>query len=453
MATENDFLVFAGGSSANVITQAQYAALAALLTGFQSGVAASNQLNKVWRQSSIMSAMIAQFIVDKSGQPAIDDGTTATLEANFELGIKAVASALDFTPLAGVTNTATEAMNGDFLQWSHASNGGFILPGTGPGVLPLGWQARLQNNSAGAILSVTVGSGANLQNSSTGIIYLGPKQSCLLISDGANYWGVDVPALAELAATSTFYVSTTGNDANDGLTSATAFLTMQEAWNTLVGNFTLNSQNVNIEVGAGTYTAGVSANGPASGFSNDNGINFIGSSGNPDNTVINANSSAAFSATNGAAYTINGFQLNNSGGSAINAFLYGEVAFKNIDFGTCSGTHISAHGMGAARCTGNYEITGNAGVAHISTSQQGLALIDGTAYAITVTINGSPNLNVFAQIGASQLYIPGVTFNGTPTCQRYSANFNGVIYTGTGGNPNYLPGTSAGGVINGGVYQ
>ncbi|MBB3006052.1 hypothetical protein [Cupriavidus alkaliphilus] len=83
MAT-NDFLVFGGGAGANVITQVTYSGLAARTAGFSSGVAQSAQLNKVWRQSSIMAAVLAQFISDRTGQDAIDDGTTVTLLANLK---------------------------------------------------------------------------------------------------------------------------------------------------------------------------------------------------------------------------------------------------------------------------------------------------------------------------------------------------------------------------------
>src|SRR5689334_19283941 len=92
MAIENDFLPFAAAAGANVLTQAQYAALGPVIqNGFSSGTAQSTQLNKVWRQSSIIAAMLAQFIVDQTGQPAIDNGTTATLESNLIQAIKNVA--------------------------------------------------------------------------------------------------------------------------------------------------------------------------------------------------------------------------------------------------------------------------------------------------------------------------------------------------------------------------
>lgn len=89
MTIENDFLPFATGGGANVLSQSAYAALSAVSTGYQSGVAQSAALNKTWRQSSIMAAVMASFIVQETGQPAIDDGTTATLLTNFTTAVVA----------------------------------------------------------------------------------------------------------------------------------------------------------------------------------------------------------------------------------------------------------------------------------------------------------------------------------------------------------------------------
>lgn len=85
----NDFLPFGNAVGANVMAQSDYLALAARSNGFSSGTANSMQLNKTWRQASIMASMLAQFIVDQSGQNAVDDGTTATLEANLLTAIRA----------------------------------------------------------------------------------------------------------------------------------------------------------------------------------------------------------------------------------------------------------------------------------------------------------------------------------------------------------------------------
>jgi len=86
----NDFLVFGGGAGANVMSQADWLALAQRASGFQSGVAQSAQLNKAWRQPSIMAAVLAQFISDRTGQDVLDDGTTATILTNLKASAAAV---------------------------------------------------------------------------------------------------------------------------------------------------------------------------------------------------------------------------------------------------------------------------------------------------------------------------------------------------------------------------
>ncbi|WP_334046125.1 hypothetical protein [Burkholderia cepacia] len=120
MAT-NDFLVFGGGSSPNVIDQATYAALTARLSGFQSGTALSAQLNKVWRQSSIMAAVLAQFTANFSGQNSVDDGTTAALLANLQAAINA----------AGITapqfDNSTRLATTAFIQRQGLKASGFVV--------------------------------------------------------------------------------------------------------------------------------------------------------------------------------------------------------------------------------------------------------------------------------------------------------------------------------------
>ncbi|CAJ0701525.1 hypothetical protein LMG19089_02861 [Ralstonia edaphis] len=109
MALQNDFLPFATGVGANVLSQSAYAALSAISTGYQSGVAQSNALNKTWRQSSIMAAVLAQFIVNNSGQSALDDGTTATLLTNLQNAILALSQSQTGTafPTGGTAPTYT----------------------------------------------------------------------------------------------------------------------------------------------------------------------------------------------------------------------------------------------------------------------------------------------------------------------------------------------------------
>lgn len=87
MAT-NDFKAFATGAGANVLTQPEFVALTALITnGFQSGTANSEQLNKVWRQSSVIASVIGDLIVKQTGQDVLDDGTPGTILTNLQAAI------------------------------------------------------------------------------------------------------------------------------------------------------------------------------------------------------------------------------------------------------------------------------------------------------------------------------------------------------------------------------
>jgi hypothetical protein len=63
------------------MTQADYVALASRILGFQAGTANSAQLNKVWRQASMMSAALANYISVQNGTDVLDDGNLANLIA------------------------------------------------------------------------------------------------------------------------------------------------------------------------------------------------------------------------------------------------------------------------------------------------------------------------------------------------------------------------------------
>jgi len=89
MAT-NNFKPFGISNGANVTSQADYEALAALLTGFTAGKASSAQINKALRQGTVMASVLAQFISDSASVDVLDDGSTATILANLKKGMTAL---------------------------------------------------------------------------------------------------------------------------------------------------------------------------------------------------------------------------------------------------------------------------------------------------------------------------------------------------------------------------
>jgi hypothetical protein len=133
MTIENDFIVWAAGGG-NVASQATYAAAAQLANGYVAGVAPSGLFNKTFRQGTIMAAMLADFIVQQAGLPAVDDGTTATLLASFIAAL-------------GATSRVKLLASGNVYV-----NGGTGNDVTGNGTLSLPW-ATIQH----AALAVQTG--------------------------------------------------------------------------------------------------------------------------------------------------------------------------------------------------------------------------------------------------------------------------------------------------------
>ncbi len=71
---KNDFKAFATGKNANVMSQEEWEALPALLSGFTAGKASSAQVNKAIRQASFIAAALAQFVSDKTQRDVLDNG-------------------------------------------------------------------------------------------------------------------------------------------------------------------------------------------------------------------------------------------------------------------------------------------------------------------------------------------------------------------------------------------
>lgn len=83
----NDFLVVSADPSANVDAQATFLSWPRRLTGFISGIAPSSTMNKIFRQTTFIANLIAQFIVDELAVDQLDDGNSAGALANFKLAV------------------------------------------------------------------------------------------------------------------------------------------------------------------------------------------------------------------------------------------------------------------------------------------------------------------------------------------------------------------------------
>lgn len=99
---KNEFLPFGIAEGANVLSNQEYERLAARFNGFISGVAKSKELNTVWRQSSVMSSALAQFIVDSDNQDLLDNGDVAGVKNRLVFAIKQTISGIGYVTTAAM---------------------------------------------------------------------------------------------------------------------------------------------------------------------------------------------------------------------------------------------------------------------------------------------------------------------------------------------------------------
>ncbi|RAX11250.1 tail fiber protein [Photorhabdus bodei] len=79
MSYKNDFKVFSIGDNANVVNQKKYEENQSLKSGFTPDNVPTHLLNKVLRQASTISSVVADFIATRSGNDVLDDGNIAKL--------------------------------------------------------------------------------------------------------------------------------------------------------------------------------------------------------------------------------------------------------------------------------------------------------------------------------------------------------------------------------------
>ncbi|EQC00784.1 hypothetical protein [Photorhabdus temperata] len=86
---QNDFKAFSISNNANVVSQERYEESRSLKTGFPPDNITTHELNKVLRQSSTISSVVANFIATHSGgDDVLDDGDIAKLTAQLNSALR-----------------------------------------------------------------------------------------------------------------------------------------------------------------------------------------------------------------------------------------------------------------------------------------------------------------------------------------------------------------------------
>lgn len=261
---------------------------------------------------------------------------------------------------------------------------------------------------------------------------------------------VTPPFRERLGANRTYFVDPAGNDSHDGLTLGTAWLTSQHAADYISNFLDLAGFNVSVTHSDGTYTDTCIVSGPFVGSDGVGSVSFISTLDNPAACIVSVANplGGCFAWSTGAAYSVRGFKLTNTGGNLLYTNPGGICAFANIDFGDTVNSQIYIDN-GHVSATDDYSISGDASN-HVQLKGGG----DCSRKDITVTLTGTPAYSgafVNSDNNSSYREEGTITYTGGATGKKFNATMNGTIDTGTG-DINHLPGSVAGTQSTGGQY-
>lgn len=182
--SEQDFQPFGAQAGANVLTQADYIALPARLTGFNDGIAQPEQLNKVWRQSSVMASTIGQFIQDETGEDVLDNGDLAALLTQFKNAIAAAtaAAAAGITDVVDTPQTVTATENAT----RYILNGDVTFTIAASTTLSTGFSVTLDTINGSATINVNAADHVNGGATLGGTVEVPKGREARITTDGAG---------------------------------------------------------------------------------------------------------------------------------------------------------------------------------------------------------------------------------------------------------------------------
>jgi hypothetical protein len=227
-----------------------------------------------------------------------------------------------------------------------------------------------------------------------------------------------------LYADRTYYVSTTGSDENDGLSSSLAFASIQRAVNA-IDTLDIGNYNVTIEVADGTYTTN---NITLNSYVGRGTVKILGNSANPSSVTLTNGFTLQ-----GGTWLIEGVKISTSG-DAFAAFNYGVIQTKNIEIGNVGtgryGFYTSRNGV--IMHTNNLYVSGNGG-------SLVFAIINGSVVLSSTTITFKNPVT-----WSNLLYVSGsstIWFGSAATIVSGN-NFTGKSYNGAACGSIVLAGTT-----------
>lgn len=251
-----------------------------------------------------------------------------------------------------------------------------------------------------------------------------------------------------LFADRTYHVDgASGSDADDGLSIATAFATIQKAVDA-VAAIDMAGHAAWIQVAAGTYAGNVVLRDLVGGR-----CTITGDEVTPANVTVSPASGSAFQASGiQATWRLRGMKIEGAGVSFGIWANSAQIYFRNMDFGgigtSSFQTHIRAEAQAYIAADGDYEVSGNVGI-HWFVTGHGSIVVVGK----TVALNGIPDFSTrFAQAASfGEILCNANSFLGAATGTRFYIGGKGIIAS-NGEGASYLPGDSAGLAAQDGLY-
>jgi len=259
-------------------------------------------------------------------------------------------------------------------------------------------------------------------------------------------------AIRILPAGATFYVSPTGNDNNDGLTTATALATITAAARKAAALYVPGgSVNIQLTGYAGTQVLFVAPTLP----SMSTPLTITGDVANPNNYRF-YNTSGGVIGTSGLNVNLVGLQLYNQGNTYNTLSVSsGTVNLNAVNFDGIGGnnfSHIAVSPGGVLNINGNVQFRCNA---QVPISMSGGVLTAGSAPGTVISTSAALTFTYILRLTklASANFNPAtVTWQGSFTGQKYLVDENAVLDC-AGQASTYIPGSIAGQFNLGGVVN
>jgi hypothetical protein len=274
-----------------------------------------------------------------------------------------------------------------------------------------------------------------------------PQTSSYSLQSATSSYVSTSVARESLSAAITYYVNPTGSNSNGGLTTATAFQTIQYAVNKL-NDIDVRGNRVTIQLTDGTYyETNISL--PIVTGATGGGMTLQGNSTTPSNTTISGSVTRILN--NRGVWAVQHLKLDSPGQNVAHFVTApnGMSTLNNIEFGNTLGSYITSL-TGYTYANGKLHFTGSGTVYRAFEATMGaMILINNIQVTCSNPITFSGAFAATTTGGMIDFY--GATFKtGSVSGSRYFAMMNGGIVTLAGADA--LPGNVAGSTSTGGQY-